>query len=257
MKYLNQEIENELKNQGAELIRFVNISHLDEKQNRQLPTAIVFALPLTAEYVKMVFNMPDYVQARIADNYNFDDDEYLQTEHKAGEIADELAKFIIGKGYKAISQSDTGLLADGVFDYETKESVLPHAEGANSEVMITEKLLTHADQHAVSEMDVILNGEGSRTRVISRSVAKEASTQVFYPRVQGNAPCFGHVSCDAIIMGTAKVRAIPEISCNHVDAGLIHEAAIGRIAGEQLLKLETLGLTPEEAEEKILEGFLR
>ena len=123
--------------------------------------------------------------------------------------------------------------------------------------MIPEKLLTHADQHAVSEMDVILNGEGSRTRVISRSVAKEASTQVFYPRVQGNAPCFGHVSCDAIIMGTAKVRAIPEISCNHVDAGLIHEAAIGRIAGEQLLKLETLGLTPEEAEEKILEGFLR
>ena len=137
------------------------------------------------------------------------------------------------------------------------QTIVYLAEGANSEVMITEKLLTHADQHAVSEMDVILNGEGSRTRVISRSVAKEASTQVFYPRVQGNAPCFGHVSCDAIIMGTAKVRAIPEISCNHVDAGLIHEAAIGRIAGEQLLKLETLGLTPEEAEEKILEGFLR
>ena len=126
MKYLNQEIENELKNQGAELIRFVGISHLNEKQNRQLPNAIVFALPLTAEYAKMVFNIPDYVQARIADNYNFDDDEYSQTEHKAGEIADELAKFITGKGYKAISQSDTGLVADGVFDYETKESVLPH-----------------------------------------------------------------------------------------------------------------------------------
>lgn len=106
MKYLNQEIENELKNQGAELIRFVGISHLDEKQNRQLPTAIVFALPLTAEYAKMVFNIPDYVQVRIADNYNFDDDEYSQTEHKAGEIADELAKFITGKGYKAITQSD-------------------------------------------------------------------------------------------------------------------------------------------------------
>ena len=126
MKYLNQEIENELRNQGAKLIRFVDISHLDEKQNRQLPIAIVFALPLTAEYVKMVFNIPDYVQARIADNYNFDDDEYSQTEHKAGEIADELAKFITGKGYKAISQSDTGLVADGVFDNETKESVLPH-----------------------------------------------------------------------------------------------------------------------------------
>ena len=139
---------------------------------------------------------------------------------------------------------------------DTKRYTKVVAEGANSEVMITEKLLTHADQHAVSEMDVILNGEGSRTRVISRSVAKEASTQVFYPRVQGNAPCFGHVSCDAIIMGTAKVRAIPEISCNHVDAGLIHEAAIGRIAGEQLLKLETLGLSPEEAEDTILKGFL-
>ena len=93
--------------------------------------------------------------------------------------------------------------------------------------------------------------------MISRSVAQDNSVQVFYPRVEGNAPCFGHVSCDAIIMGEAKVKAIPAISCNHVDAGLIHEAAIGKIAGDQLLKLMTLGLTAEEAEEKILEGFLR
>lgn len=140
---------------------------------------------------------------------------------------------------------------------DTKRYTKCVAQGADSEILITEKLMTHGDQHAVSEMDVLLDGEGSRTRVISRSVAKEDSTQVFYPRVQGNAPCFGHVSCDAIIMGGAKVRAIPEISCNHVDASLIHEAAIGRIAGEQLLKLQTLGLTAEEAEEKILEGFLR
>ena len=140
---------------------------------------------------------------------------------------------------------------------DTKRYTKCVAQGANSEILITEKLLTHGDQHAMSEMDVILDGEGSRTRVISRSVAKEDSTQVFYPRVQGNTKCFGHVSCDAIIMGSAKVRAIPEISCNHVDASLIHEAAIGRIAGEQLLKLQTLGLTAEEAEEKILEGFLR
>ena len=140
---------------------------------------------------------------------------------------------------------------------DTKRYTKVVAEGAGSEVRITEKLLTDGQQHAVSEMDVILNGEGSRTRVISRSVAKGGSTQLFYPRVQGNGPCFGHVSCDAIIMNEAKVRAIPEISCNHVDASLIHEAAIGRIAGEQILKLETLGLTPEEAEEKILEGFLR
>ena len=140
---------------------------------------------------------------------------------------------------------------------DTKRYTKLVAEGAGSEILITEKLLTHDDQKAVSEMDVILNGEDSKTRVISRSVAKDASEQVFYPRVQGNGKCFGHVSCDAIIMGNARVRSIPEIACNHVDAALIHEAAIGRIAGEQLLKLETLGMTPEEAEEKILEGFLR
>lgn len=126
MKYLNQEIENELRNRGAELIRFVSISHLDENQNRQLPNAIVFTLPLTAEYLKMVFDIPDYVQARIDDNYNFDDDEYTQTEHKAGEIADELAKFLTERGYKAISQSDAKLFADDVLNHETKESVLPH-----------------------------------------------------------------------------------------------------------------------------------
>ena len=140
---------------------------------------------------------------------------------------------------------------------DTKRYTKCVAEGAGSEIFITEKLLTHDAQCAESEMDVILNGFDSKTRVISRSVAKDGSTQIFYPRVQGNGKCFGHVSCDAIIMGNAKVRAIPEISCNHVDASLIHEAAIGRIAGEQLLKLETLGLTAEQAEEKILEGFLR
>ena len=129
--------------------------------------------------------------------------------------------------------------------------------GQNAEIIVQEKLLTHGDQKAESEMDVYLNGEGSKTRVISRSVAQDNSVQIFYPRVEGNCPCFGHVSCDAIIMGEAKVKAIPEITCNHVDAGLIHEAAIGKIAGEQILKLMTLGLTAEEAEEKILEGFLR
>ena len=129
--------------------------------------------------------------------------------------------------------------------------------GENAEFIVQEKLLTHGDQKAESEMDVFLNGEGARTRVVSRSVAQDNSVQIFYPRVEGNCPCFGHVSCDAIIMGEARVRAIPEITCNHVDAGLIHEAAIGKIAGEQILKLMTLGLTAEEAEEKILEGFLR
>ena len=129
--------------------------------------------------------------------------------------------------------------------------------GENAEFVVQEKLLTHGDQKAETEMDVFLNGAGGKTRVISRSVAQDQSVQIFYPRVEGNCPCFGHVSCDAIIMGEARVRAIPEITCNHVDAGLIHEAAIGKIAGEQILKLMTLGLTAEEAEEKILEGFLR
>ena len=129
--------------------------------------------------------------------------------------------------------------------------------GEGAEFVVQEKLLTHGNQVAESEMDVFLNGKDSKTRVISRSVAQDDSVQIFYPRVEGNNPCFGHVSCDAIIMGKAKVRAIPEITCNHVDAGLIHEAAIGKIAGDQILKLMTLGLTAEEAEEKILEGFLR
>ena len=129
--------------------------------------------------------------------------------------------------------------------------------GKDAEITIQEKLLTHGDQHAVSEMDVFLNGENAKTRVISRSVAQDTSSQIFYPRVEGNCACFGHVQCDAIIMGNAKVRAIPEITCNHVDASLIHEAAIGRIAGEQITKLMTLGLTAEAAEEEILKGFLR
>ena len=140
---------------------------------------------------------------------------------------------------------------------DTKRYTKAECNGANSEIIIREKLLTHGAQHAVSEMDVFLNGEDSKAQVVSRSVAQDSSSQVFYPRVEGNCKCFGHVQCDAIIMGTAKVRAIPEITCNHVDAGLIHEAAIGRIAGEQILKLMTLGLSAEQAEQKILEGFLR
>ncbi len=129
--------------------------------------------------------------------------------------------------------------------------------GAGAEMVITEKLLTHGKQHAQSEMDIVLAGEGASTRVISRSVAQDESEQVFYPRVVGETSCFGHVQCDAIIMDQAKVKAIPAITANHMDAQLVHEAAIGRIAGDQILKLMTLGLTEEEAEEEILNGFLR
>ena len=128
---------------------------------------------------------------------------------------------------------------------------------ADADIVVRENLLTHGSQNADSEMDVFLNGENARAQIVSRSVAQDNSYQVFYPRLTGNDACFGHVQCDAIIMGSAKVRAIPEITCNHVDASLIHEAAIGKIAGEQILKLQTLGLSAEEAEQRILEGFLR
>ncbi len=129
--------------------------------------------------------------------------------------------------------------------------------GEDSEVSLTEKLLTHDKQIATSEMDVILEGMGASCRVISRSVAQGESEQVFYPRVVGEGACFGHVQCDAIIMDKAKVKAIPAITANHTDAQLVHEAAIGRIAGDQILKLMTLGLTEAEAEEEIINGFLR
>ncbi len=125
------------------------------------------------------------------------------------------------------------------------------------EVVITERLMTHGKQIADSEMEVDLNGADSRARITSRSVAQDESVQVFRPRVVGNAKCFGHVQCDTIIMDSAKVSSIPEIAANNVEAQLVHEAAIGRIAGDQLLKLMTLGLTREEAEERIISGFLK
>ncbi len=128
--------------------------------------------------------------------------------------------------------------------------------GPGAEAVITERLLTHGDQTAESDMEIDLDGEGSRGRVISRSVAQDRSSQVFYPRMVGNARCFGHVQCDSIIMGEAKIRSIPAITANCTEAQLVHEAAIGKIAGDQLLKLETLGLTEEEAEDHILKGFL-
>lgn len=127
---------------------------------------------------------------------------------------------------------------------------------AGGECIMNEKLLTEGVQTAESNMEIILNGPGATGRVVSRSVAKGSSVQVFRPCMTGKADCFGHVQCDSIIMDQAKIKSIPAIDAQDVDAQLIHEAAIGRIAGEQILKLLTLGLTEEEAEEKILEGFL-
>ena len=127
----------------------------------------------------------------------------------------------------------------------------------NCEVFISERIMSDGRQKVESNTKIILNGKGSKARINSRSVAKGDSVQIFYPRLEGNAECFGHVQCDSIIMDNAKVRSIPEIAANSVDARLIHEAAIGKIAGDQILKLETLGLTHDEAEEKILSGLLK
>ena len=128
--------------------------------------------------------------------------------------------------------------------------------GRDAKLVLNEKLLTHDDQIATSNMKVELNGDGSSVQVISRSVAQDNSEQVFNPLVIGNAASRGHVQCDAIIMGKAKVTAIPGIEAASEDAMLVHEAAIGKIAGDQITKLMTLGLSEEEAEQEILEDFL-
>jgi epoxyqueuosine reductase QueG len=123
---MNRTIENELTARGAKQIRFVDVSHLSREQNRGLPNAVVFALPLTPAYIQEVIDTPDYVAARVADNFRFDDDEYLKTEIRAGKIADELAELLVGKGYRALSQSDDSLLSEGLFDAETHTSILPN-----------------------------------------------------------------------------------------------------------------------------------
>ena len=128
---------------------------------------------------------------------------------------------------------------------------------AGATLVIREKIMTHGHQFAKTDFIVDLEGDGSGANVISRSVAKDHSHQVFLSNIRGNAKCSGHSECDAIIMDEATVSAIPEITANCIDASLIHEAAIGKIAGDQITKLMTLGLSEREAEEQIISGFLK
>ena len=128
---------------------------------------------------------------------------------------------------------------------------------AGAALIVHDKIMTTGDQHAIAEFAVDLNGDGSSANVISRSVAKNTSKQEFISRINGNCACAGHTECDAIIMDHACVLASPQLTANSVDASLIHEAAIGKIAGEQLIKLMTLGLTEKEAEDQIVNGFLK
>ena len=127
----------------------------------------------------------------------------------------------------------------------------------DAKLVVRERLMTHGEQNALSIYKVDLNGDGSSAVVVSRSVARDTSYQKFDACILGNAACSGHTECDSIIMDSGRILAVPSLEANSVDAALVHEAAIGKIAGEQLIKLMTLGLTEAEAEEQIINGFLK
>lgn len=128
---------------------------------------------------------------------------------------------------------------------------------AGAKLLVSERLMTHGDQRAISNYNVDINGEGGIADVVSRAVARDRSYQEFNAVIAGNAPCRGHSECDSIIMDEGVILAVPALKANNVDAEMFHEAAIGKIAGEQLTKLMTLGLTEQEAEEEIINGFLK
>lgn len=128
---------------------------------------------------------------------------------------------------------------------------------AGAKLVVRERLMTHGVQKAYSKYDVVLEGEDAAADVVSRSVARDDSYQKFDAKITGNAKCHGHTECDSIIMDRGKILAVPALEANDIDASLVHEAAIGKIAGEQIIKLMTLGLTEQEAEEQIVNGFLR
>ena len=171
-----------------------------------------------------------------------------------------------GMGERIMNPTTVVELSEGAFmemettqikGIDSKKLVTQAKIADHSTFIVHEKLMTHGKQYAETGFEVELNGEGSSTNVISRAVARDTSKQLFLAKIQGNNKCHGHSECDAIIMDDAKISAIPEITANHLEANLIHEAAIGKIAGEQLIKLMTLGLTEKEAETQIVNGFLK
>lgn len=140
-------------------------------------------------------------------------------------------------------------------DSTVRETTANLARGAK--IIVTERLMTHGHQMARSDMEVNLNGEGSSAQIVSRSVGRDESQQIFNPRAVGNDACAAHIQCDSIIMDAAHIRSIPEIDAKHAQAQIIHEAAIGRINNDQLVKLMSFGMDEQEAEEVIIQGFLR
>ena len=129
--------------------------------------------------------------------------------------------------------------------------------GARAKLIVRERIMTDGEETAKTDFKVTLKGEDSGVDLMSRSVAKGHSHQEFISSIRGENRCTGHSECDAILVDGGTVGAAPMLEAYHVDAALIHEAAIGKIAGEQILKLRTLGLTEEEAQEKIIAGFLK
>ncbi len=181
---------------------------------------------------------------------------YVEKHYGAGE----------GTGENVMNPTSVCVLDEGAYmEMETAQikgvdstDRITKAELAKDATLIVhEKLMTHGDQYAKTAFEVSLNGENSSTHVVSRAVAKDRSRQLYLSKINGNVACNGRTECDAIIMDDANIAAIPEITASHVDASLVHEAAIGKIAGEQLIKLMTLGLTEQEAEEQIINGFLK
>lgn len=171
-----------------------------------------------------------------------------------------------GKGGKNMNPTTVVNIAEGGYmEMETSQikgidntsRVTRATLDTDATLIIHEKLMTHGTQRAETDFSVDMNGKDCSANVVSRSVACDNSLQIFRSNINGNNKCTGHTECDAIIMDNARVSAIPEISANHIDASLIHEAAIGKIAGEQLIKLMTLGLTEAQAEEEIVNGFLK
>jgi Fe-S cluster assembly scaffold protein SufB len=171
-----------------------------------------------------------------------------------------------GKGKKILNPKTILEVCEGGFvemeliqikgvDFTNRETEVRLHEGAR--LIVTERLFTDYSQKAESHITIQLMGANSSAQIISRSVAKGKSEQIYYFNMIGKNKCAGHIQCDAIIMDEAKVTSIPAISAFHQDAQLIHEAAIGKISSEQLIKLMSLGLSEKEAEEKILEGFLK
>ncbi len=167
-----------------------------------------------------------------------------------GRSIDPVTEIFLGKN--SVLEMDTEQI--GGVDRSTRNTAATCEEGAR--LLVRERLLTAKDQFAETNFKVELNGRDSAADIVSRAVARDTSKQIYTSDIIGNAPCSGHSECDAIIADKASVNAAPRLIANDCDAALIHEAAIGKIAGEQILKLRTLGLTEEEAEAKIIEGFL-